>query len=67
LRRRIAGWRRQGGGRHFGAERGNGSEELAAVANRGHADADQIFGGELRQHLGVDVIIAERLLVLFEP
>jgi hypothetical protein len=30
------------------------------VADRGDPDADQVFGGELRQHLGADIIVAER-------
>jgi hypothetical protein len=30
------------------------------VADRGHPDADQVLGGQLQQHLGVDIIVAER-------
>ena len=30
------------------------------MADRGDPDADQVFGGELRQHLGADIIVAER-------
>ena len=37
------------------------------MPDRGHADADQVFGGQLRQYLTVDVVAPERLLVLFEP
>jgi hypothetical protein len=51
----------------FSAERSNGGKELAPMADRGYADADQVVGRQLRQHLGVDIVVAERLLVLFEP
>ena len=37
------------------------------MADRTHAEADQIVGGELRYHHGINVILAERLRVLFEP
>ena len=30
------------------------------MADRGDPDADQVFGGQLRQHLAVDIIVAER-------
>jgi len=55
------------GGRHRGTERSNRGEQFSAVADRGYADADQIFGCQLGQDLGVDIVVAERLLVLFEP
>ena len=29
-------------------------------ADRGHPDADQVFGGQLRQDLAVDIVVAER-------
>ena len=47
--------------------RSNCSEELAAMADRRHADADQVVGGQLGQYLGVDIVVAESLLVLLEP
>ena len=49
------------------AECGDGGEQFSTVANRGYAEADQIVGGQLRQHLDVDVVALESLLVLFEP
>src|SRR5262249_40722552 len=41
-------------------EGSDGVEQLAPVADRGDPDADRVFGGELRQHHGVDIIVAER-------
>jgi hypothetical protein len=37
------------------------------MADRGHAQADQVVGRQLRQDLGIDIVVAERWLVLFEP
>ena len=37
------------------------------MANRGHANADQIVGGQLRQHLAIDIVVAEYRRVLFKP
>src|SRR4051794_32632650 len=31
------------------------------MADRDHPNVDQVFGGQLRQHLGIDIIIAECL------
>jgi taurine dioxygenase len=59
LCRCIRGGPRHHGGRNRHAEAGNRVEQLAPVADRGHPDADQVFGGELPQHLGVDIIVAE--------
>jgi hypothetical protein len=56
-----------GGSGRCGTERGNRGEQFSAVADRDYADADQIFGRQLRQDLGVDIVVAERLLVSFEP
>jgi hypothetical protein len=42
-------------------------KELASVADRRYADADQIFCCQLRQHLGVDIVVAERRFILLEP
>ena len=44
----------------LGAERDDGGEQLAAVADRGHAKADQVVGRQLPQYLGVDIVIKER-------
>ncbi len=60
--RRIAGCRRHGGG-YRGAERGNGIEELAPVADRCNADVPEVVRSELPQYLPIDLVIAERLLV----
>jgi hypothetical protein len=65
-RRRCKGWRRRYGHGRVGAEGADGGEELTPVADRGHADADQIVGRQMRQHLGIDIVLAKRTLVLFE-
>ena len=36
------------------------------MADRGHADADQVVGRQLRQHLGVDIVVAKSGLVLLQ-
>jgi hypothetical protein len=46
-------------------ERGDRSQQLAPVADRGHANADQVVGGQLRQHVAIDIIFAEGSPVLF--
>jgi hypothetical protein len=66
-RRGIAGCRHHCSGGRRGAERSNCGEELAAMADRGHADADQVVGRQLRQHFVIDIIVAECTRVLFEP
>src|SRR5262249_45336730 len=58
--------RRDHRGRNRRAEAGDRLEQLAPVADRGHADADQVFRGQLRQHLAVDVIVAERRDIALE-
>ena len=30
------------------------------MADRGHAQADQVVGRQLRQDLGIDIVVAER-------
>ncbi len=50
-----------------GPQRGDGIEQLAAVSDRGDAEPDQIVGGQARQDLGVDVVLAECRLVAREP
>jgi NAD(P)-dependent dehydrogenase (short-subunit alcohol dehydrogenase family) len=45
LCRCTRGGRRDHGGRNRRAEAGNRLEQLAPVADRGHPDADQVFGG----------------------
>jgi hypothetical protein len=37
------------------------------MADRGHADADQVVGRQLRQHFAIDIIVAECRRVSFEP
>ena len=49
------------------AQGGDPGEQFAAVANRGNAEADQVFSRELRQYPGINVVLAKRSFVLFEP
>ena len=49
------------------AQRGDRGQQLAAMADRGHADADQVVGRQLRQHFAIDIVVAECRRVLFEP
>jgi hypothetical protein len=42
----------------------DGVEQLAAVTNRGHTEVLQILASQPRQNLGVDVVVAERPLIL---
>jgi hypothetical protein len=37
------------------------------VPNRGHAECDQILRRQFAQDFGVNVVVEERALVLFEP
>jgi len=46
------------------AQGGNCIEELATMPDRGHPDRHQVLGGQSRQHLGVDIVNAERLSVI---
>src|SRR5271166_2222719 len=67
-------WRRSawagagaGGGTDAGVavRAGAGAAALsAAMADRGHADGDQVVGRQVRQNVSVDLIVAERRLVL---
>jgi predicted nuclease with RNAse H fold len=43
------------------------AEQLTAMANRGDSMGDQIFGREVGQDLSINVVLAERLLVLSQP
>src|SRR5215813_10592337 len=45
----------------------NGGKEFPAVAYRTYANGDQIVGGEVGQHLGIDIIVAECRRVLLKP
>jgi hypothetical protein len=65
--RGIAGSRHHRSDRRCGAERRNCGEELAAMPDRGHPDADQVVGRQLRQHFAIDIVVSERSRVLFEP
>ena len=44
-----------------------GGEQLAAMADRGDAEPDQILGRKVHEDLGVDVVLPERLFVLSQP
>ena len=48
-------------------QRGDGVEQLAPMADRDHAEVLQVLGREPGQDLGVDGVVAERLLVLPQP
>jgi hypothetical protein len=65
--RGISGYRHHRSGGQCGAERSNRGEELAAMADRGHADADQVVGRQLRQHFAIDIVVPECRRVSFEP
>jgi len=65
LRRPGARSGHSGAAARSGSERGDDGEEFAAVPDRGHTDADQIVGRQLRQHLFVDIIVTESGLVPF--
>jgi hypothetical protein len=43
------------------------SSAFASLRSGVSKPSDQVFAGEFQQHLGVDIILTERLLVLFEP
>jgi hypothetical protein len=38
---------------------GDRGQQLAAMTDRVHAEADQVLSRQLRQHLAVDIIVAE--------
>ena len=46
-------------GRRGGAERNDGIQQLAPIADRRNADLPKILGGQLSQHLGTDFVVAE--------
>jgi hypothetical protein len=48
------------GGGGFGAEHGNCVEELAAMDPKHHAEILEILRRELRQHVPIDFVVAER-------
>jgi hypothetical protein len=37
------------------------------MADRGHADADQVIGRELRQYFAIDIVVTECRCISFEP
>jgi hypothetical protein len=45
---------------------GDRSEQSSTMSDRGHANSDQIFNGEVRQYLRVDIIVTERRRVPFK-
>jgi hypothetical protein len=51
-------------GAHWGAERSNGRQQFAAVADEADAEVLEVVGGQLRQYRGVDRVVAKRLFVL---
>ena len=62
----ISGRRRRGGGRHRSAERGNGIEQLAPVADRYNADLLEILRCQLRQHLPIDLVVAKQRFIALQ-
>jgi hypothetical protein len=55
-------------GRHCQlAKRGNRFKQNAAVADHRDAEVLEVLGCQLRQHVGVDPIVAECRLVLLKP
>ena len=63
--RGIMGRRCPGGG-GLGAERGDGVEELAAVASEHHAEILEILRRQLRQRFLIDLVVAESRLIPLE-
>jgi hypothetical protein len=55
------------GGSRIAGERGDRTEQPAAMADRGDAELAQILGRQLRQNLAVDVIVAEVRRILLKP
>jgi hypothetical protein len=54
------------GGGHLAAERGNRVEQSPAMPDQGDAEILQILGPQARHHPFVDLVRAERRLVLLE-
>ena len=48
-------------------QRRDRGKQLAAVADRGDAHPDQVFGRQIGNDLGVNVVLAERLLLPLQP
>ena len=46
------------------AQRPDRGKQLTPVVNRGDANTDQVIGRQIGNDLGVNVVLAERLLVL---
>jgi hypothetical protein len=59
--------RRKRGRDREGAERGNGVEQSAAMANRGDPKLAKVLGRQPAQYFPVNVVVAERGLILLEP
>jgi hypothetical protein len=53
--------------RRRGAECGNRIEQATPVTDQGNAEILQVIGGQTRQHLVVDLVLAESLLVSLQP
>jgi hypothetical protein len=43
------------------------SRSSSCTFRRGHADAEEVVGRQLRQHFAIDIVVAECGRVLFEP
>src|ERR1700674_1027732 len=67
LRRYIDGCRRRGHIGREGMERRDGVEQPTAVADRPDAELAQILARQPAQNLAVNVVVAERGRILFEP
>ena len=50
--------------RRFFLQAGEGGKQPAAVADKGHTEVFQVLCGQARQNPGVDVVVAECLLIL---
>jgi hypothetical protein len=48
-------------------EGGDRGQQLAAMADRGYADADQVVGVSSGHHFAIDIVVAECRCVLFKP
>src|SRR6516165_4805220 len=66
-RRCFARYRRLGDGGGLGAKCSDSVEQPPTMANRHHADFPEILGREAGQHPFVDLVCAERRLVLLKP
>jgi hypothetical protein len=59
--------RRGNSRRRRDAEGGNCIEQATPVADQGNAEILQVIGRQTRQHLLVDLVLAESLLVSLQP